>query len=196
MEPSVVPFLKQCRALFLSDQLLEMEMNVVISKAIKNPLKKVFLLMLGCTLSRLFIYVFESVRTSEYRQESNAYQTKLAWWVCLISLAGQVDQMAIPVVQRGGVRWIRAGWGPTPPWKYRTSKALVAEPRQLLSRGPERVMDKQGLKLRCCGFLQNMPFCNSYRENPACGRNCEFGRNSELQPAEVIIIYIILYNAL
>ena len=29
----------------------------------------------------------------------------------LISLAGQVDQMAIPVVQRGGVRWIRAGLG-------------------------------------------------------------------------------------
>ncbi len=79
MEPSVVPFLKQCCALFLSDQLLEMEMNVVISKAIKNPLKKVFLVMLGCTLSRLFIYVFESVRTSEYRQESNVYQTKLAW---------------------------------------------------------------------------------------------------------------------
>lgn len=54
-----------------------------------------------------------------------------------ISLAGQVDQMAIPVVQRGGVRWIRAGWGSTLPWKYHTSKALLgAEPRRPCFRRP------------------------------------------------------------
>ena len=62
-------------------------------------------------------------------------------------------------------------------------------------------MDKQGLKLRCSEFRiylrlppdlflsLNPKIClfAIRRENPACGRNSEFGRNSELQPAEVII---------
>ncbi|CAK9097415.1 unnamed protein product [Durusdinium trenchii] len=60
----------------------------------------------------------------------------------IIAAGGTVDQMAIPVVQRGGVRWIRAG--------------------------PERVMDKQGMgglaMSRALGDLRLHPYVISQPE--------------------------------
>ena len=106
----------------------------------ENGHKKVFLLMLVRTLSRQFIYRLWVLQDKWIiiigKNPMHIKQSLLGEFALtvLISLAGQVDQMAIPVVQRGGVRWIRAGWGSTLPWKH-TSKALVsAEPRQLLSQ--------------------------------------------------------------
>jgi len=60
----------------------------------------------------------------------------------ILAAGGTVDQMAIPVVQRGGVRWIRAG--------------------------PERVMDKQGMgglaMSRSLGDLRLHPYVISQPE--------------------------------
>ncbi|CAJ1334084.1 unnamed protein product [Effrenium voratum] len=60
----------------------------------------------------------------------------------IMAAGGTVDQMAIPVVQRGGVRWIRAG--------------------------PERVMDKQGMgglaMSRSLGDLRLHPYVISQPE--------------------------------
>ncbi|CAE7228711.1 unnamed protein product [Symbiodinium natans] len=60
----------------------------------------------------------------------------------ILAAGGTVDQMAIPIVQRGGVRWIRAG--------------------------PERVMDKQGMgglaMSRSLGDLRLHPYVSSQPE--------------------------------
>lgn len=60
----------------------------------------------------------------------------------VLAAGGKVDQMAIPIIQRGGVRWIRAG--------------------------PERVMDKQGMgglaMSRSLGDLRLHPYVSSVPE--------------------------------
>ena len=60
----------------------------------------------------------------------------------------QVDQMAIPVVQRGGVRWIRAGRTNITRVKIRSFDVIKTSLSKFMEQhgvpGPERVMDKQG----------------------------------------------------